>query len=110
MKLLKSKTANGVNLKSAFLELFGITIHIGYCYNKGFPLSAWGDATFFAFQSAIVAYLILLYGFGQNKANKFLAFYAIMATVILLGVIPMRILGILQALKISDGRKPIQSS
>lgn len=100
MKLFQSKTAKGVDLKSVFLELIAITIHIAYCSAKGFPLTSWGDATFLAIQTAIIAFLVLLYGFGQAKATKYMAIYAVTAFVLISGLTPMAILEVLQALKI----------
>ncbi|KAL5279578.1 MPDU1.2 family protein [Megaselia abdita] len=99
-KLWGSKTAKGLDLKSVLLELLAITIHISYCFAKGFPLTSWGDATFIATQTAIIAFLVLMFSLGQDKAVKYMGIYAVIAFVLISGITPMKVLEILQALKI----------
>lgn len=98
-KLWGSQTAKGVDVKSVFLELTAITIHIAYCFAKRFPLTAWGDATFIATQTVIIAFLVLLFGRGKSEAVKYMSIYAVVAFVLIV-LTPMRVLDILQALKI----------
>lgn len=48
LKLLANRSAAGINLFAVLLEITAITLNLAYSFVKGFPFSAWGDASFLA--------------------------------------------------------------
>lgn len=77
MKILNSKSAEGLAIVSVLLDLMAITFHMSYSFVSGFPFSAWGDGTFLAIQTAIIAALVFLYGHRSgSKSLIFVTFYA----------------------------------
>lgn len=97
MKILNSKSGEGINLTSVFLDLMAITFHLSYSYVKGFPFSAWGDSTFVGIQTAAIAALVLFYGGSASKSAGFVAIYASLLYVLTSGITSIKILSITQA-------------
>ncbi|GBP88449.1 UPF0430 protein CG31712 [Eumeta japonica] len=97
LKLLASKSAEGLNLYGVLLELFAITANFAYSYVMKFPFSAWGDATFLGIQTAIIGALILHYGGAAGRAVIFLAIYFAMVAVLVSDYTPLDVLWCLQA-------------
>ncbi|CAH0726463.1 unnamed protein product, partial [Brenthis ino] len=97
LKILGSKSAEGINIYGVYLELFAITANFSYSYVMNFPFSAWGDGTFLAIQTAIIAALVLHYGGSPAKASLFLAVYAGLVSVLVSGFTPKDILWTMQA-------------
>lgn len=100
LKIWKAKSAEGLNLFSIFLDLFAITFSLSYSFVKGFPFTAWGDVSFLAVQTAIVACLVLTYSGGISKAFVFLTAYGTICYVLMGGTAPLQFLWSMQAFNI----------
>ncbi|XP_059059322.1 mannose-P-dolichol utilization defect 1 protein homolog [Achroia grisella] len=97
LKILNSKSAKGINFYGVCLELFAITANFAYSYVMSFPFSAWGEGTFLAIQTAIIAALVLHYGGGAGRAAVFLATYVGLVSALVSGFTPTDILWSMQA-------------
>lgn len=75
LKLLSNRSGAGINIFAVFLELTAITLNLSYSFVKGFPFSAWGDASFLAVQTVAVAALVLYYNGATVKLIAFLISY-----------------------------------
>lgn len=100
LKIWNAKSAEGLNLFSIFLDLFAITFSLSYSYVKGFPFTAWGDVSFLALQTAIIACLVLSYNGGVSKASVFLVAYSTICYVLMGGTAPVQFLWSMQAFNI----------
>jgi len=100
IKILNNKSGEGISVCGVFLDLLAITIHMSYSFMNSFPFSAWGDSTFLALQTAIIAFLVLSYGGGKGKAIMFACLYPMMVFVLNSGITPMNILVGLQSINI----------
>lgn len=100
LKILNGKSAEGLNLFSIFLDLFAITFNLSYSFVKGFPFTAWGDVSFLALQTVIIACLVLTYNGGITKAFVFLTVYATICYVLMGGTAPIEFLWSMQGLNI----------
>lgn len=100
VKILKNKSADGINLFSVCLDLFAISVHMSYSFVNGFPFSAWGDCTFLAFQTAVIAVLVLFFGGSPAKSVGFCVLYLGMLYVLMGGLTPVEFLWSVQAMNI----------
>ncbi|KAJ8726166.1 hypothetical protein PYW07_000864 [Mythimna separata] len=100
LKILSSKSAEGINVYGVYLELFAITANFAYSYVKGFPFSAWGEGTFLAIQTAIIAALVLHYGGATSRAVVFLSTYAGIVSALVSGFTPTDVLWTMQAVNV----------
>ncbi|KAF9811832.1 hypothetical protein SFRURICE_021189 [Spodoptera frugiperda] len=100
LKILGSKSAEGINIYGVYLELFAITANFAYSCVMGFPFSAWGEGTFLAIQTAIIAALVLHYGGSTGTAGLFLATYAGIVSALVSGVTPTDVLWTMQAVNV----------
>ena len=100
LKILNSKSAEGINIYGVYLELFAITANFAYSYVMGFPFSAWGEGTFLAIQTAIIAALVLHYGKASAKAAVFLATYVGIVSALISGFTPIDVLWTMQAVNV----------
>ncbi|XP_045458695.1 mannose-P-dolichol utilization defect 1 protein homolog [Melitaea cinxia] len=100
LKILGSKSAEGINIYGVYLELFAITANFAYSYVMNFPFSAWGEGTFLAIQTAIIAALVLHYGGAPVKATIFLATYVGLVSALVGGYTPKDVLWMMQAVNI----------
>lgn len=99
-KILANKSAEGINFFSVCLDLFAITIHMAYSFVSGFPFSAWGDTSFLALQTAIIAFLVLMYGGAHAKAVTFGVLYSAVTYVLMGGLTPLNYLLIAQGFNV----------
>lgn len=100
LKLLNNRSGDGLNIFAIFLELTAITLNLSYSYVKEFPFSSWGDVSFLAVQTVIVAALVLYYNGSKAKVYAFLAIYFTVAYTLMSGLTPINILWSLQAANI----------
>jgi mannose-P-dolichol utilization defect protein 1 len=101
IKILNAKSADGISVISVLLDLMAITFHISYSFVKGFPFSAWGDGTFLAIQTAIIASLVYLHGHKSvARAVTFLIVYSIITYVLMSGITPLEYLWTAQGFNI----------
>ncbi|CAG5056558.1 unnamed protein product [Parnassius apollo] len=100
LKILGSKSAEGINVYGVYLELFAITANFAYSYVMKFPFSAWGEGTFLAIQTAIIAALVLHYGGSSIKAASFLAIYIGVVSTLVSDYTPKDVLWFMQAFNV----------
>jgi mannose-P-dolichol utilization defect 1 len=93
VKIYNAKSADGISIFSVLIDLMAITFHISYSFVSGFTFSAWGDGTFLAIQTAIIAALVFLYGHKSAlKSIIFLIAYSIVTYVLMGGMTPLSVL------------------
>lgn len=100
LKILSNKSAAGINILSVFLEILAITLNLSYSFVKGFPFSAWGDASFLAIQTAFIAILVLHYNTSRTSVILFVVSYLGLCYTLMGGPTPVDVLWSLQALNI----------
>ena len=100
-KILNNKSADGLSITSILLDLLAITIHISYSFVSGFPFSAWGDGTFLALQTAIIASLVFYFGHkSAGKAGLFITLYGVLVFLLMGGITPKEYLWTAQAFNV----------
>ncbi|XP_068621401.1 mannose-P-dolichol utilization defect 1 protein homolog [Battus philenor] len=100
LKIVGSKSAEGINVYAVYMELFAITANFSYSYVMNFPFSAWGEGTFLAIQTAIIAALVLHFGGSSAKAVSFLAVYTSVVLALVSGLTPKDVLWSMQAINV----------
>lgn len=126
LKIVGSKSAEGINVYGVYLELFAITANFAYSYVMNFPFryvcqpifilnltkiknknrqyinyfSAWGEGTFLAIQTAIIAALVLHFGGTPAKAVAFLTVYVGLVSTLVSGYTPTDVLWNMQAINV----------
>lgn len=100
VKILANKSAKGINLFSVFFDITAITLNLAYSFVNGFPFSAWGDVSFLAIQTAIIACLVLYYTRKLIHVLLFTVVYGAICFVLMGGLTPLEVLWSLQALNI----------
>ncbi|XP_038209309.1 mannose-P-dolichol utilization defect 1 protein homolog [Zerene cesonia] len=100
LKILGSKSAEGINIFGVYLELFAITANFTYSYVMNFPFSAWGEGTFLAIQTATIAALVLHYSGSPTQAAIFLSTYPAIVSVLVSGYTPLNVLWTMQAVNV----------
>ncbi|CAH0603359.1 unnamed protein product [Chrysodeixis includens] len=100
LKILSSKSAEGINVYGVYLELFAITANFAYSYVMGFPFSAWGEGTFLAIQTAAIAALVLHYAGTSGRAVVFLSVYVAIVSALISGFTPTDVLWTMQAVNV----------
>jgi len=83
-KILKSQSAAGITFIGVLLELFAMSANQSYSYCKGFPFSAWGEVSFMAIQTSIIAALVLKYSYGSTilPISFFIGYAAVLYSLI----------------------------
>lgn len=99
-KILTNKSADGINILAVLLEITAITINLSYSFVSEFPFSAWGDSSFLAIQTAIIASLVLYYTGSTGRVILFLSAYLAIAFLLMGGTTPRHVLWSLQSLNI----------
>uniref|UniRef100_A0A336LMD6 Mannose-P-dolichol utilization defect 1 protein homolog n=1 Tax=Culicoides sonorensis TaxID=179676 RepID=A0A336LMD6_CULSO len=100
VKIWHAKSAEGINLFSVLLDLFAITCHMAYSYVSGFPFSAWGDTSFLAIQTALIAALVLFFSDQKGTAGLFSVVYCSICYILMAGFTPRELLWSAQGLNI----------
>ncbi|XP_015428583.1 PREDICTED: mannose-P-dolichol utilization defect 1 protein homolog [Dufourea novaeangliae] len=100
LKLLQSKSAEGINVLSVLLDLFAITAMVSYSFVSGFPFSAWGDGVFLGLQTVAIAVLVMHFSGNTAQATAFLAAYVAVVSTAVSGLTPVNILWACQAMNI----------
>ena len=73
IKLLKSKSSEGLSFTSYFLETASFVITLAYNIRNGFPFSTFGETAFIAIQDVVISVLILVYSGETVGAGAFVA-------------------------------------
>ena len=98
VKLLNSKSAEGVSFLSYFLETAAYLISLAYNYRQGFPFSTYGETSFILVQNVVIAVMVLNYSGKKSAAALFVAQLAASgAGLFSQDFIPMQTLSYLQA-------------
>jgi len=98
LKIFRGKSAAGITFISVVLELFAISSNMSYSYCKGFPFSAWGEASFLAIQTSVIAALVLLYNSSSFLLSfSFIAGYLAVLYSLISGITPIDVLWSMQA-------------
>ncbi|XP_031623526.1 mannose-P-dolichol utilization defect 1 protein homolog [Contarinia nasturtii] len=100
LKILSNRSGAGINIFSVFLELTAITLNLSYNFVKGFPFSSWGDVSFLAVQTAVIAALVLHYNGSLVGVLIFLLGYVAASYSLMSGITPIDVLWSLQVLNI----------
>ncbi|XP_020295817.1 mannose-P-dolichol utilization defect 1 protein homolog [Pseudomyrmex gracilis] len=100
VKIIKSKSGEGINVFSVLLDLFAITAMSSYSFMNGFPFSAWGDGVFLGFQTVAIAVLVMHYNGETTKATAFLSAYLAVIFAANSGLTPIHVLWTCQAMNI----------
>jgi mannose-P-dolichol utilization defect protein 1 len=101
IKILNGKSTEGISIVSVLLDLLAITFHISYSFVSNFPFSAWGDGTFLAIQTAIIAALVFYYGYRSIvKAIIFVVCYCSLTYILMSGITPLKFLWTAQGFNI----------
>ncbi|XP_017860357.1 PREDICTED: mannose-P-dolichol utilization defect 1 protein homolog [Drosophila arizonae] len=100
LKILNSKSGEGINLMGVMLDLLAITFHMSYNFMNGYPFSSWGDNTFLAIQTVAIAALVLYFGGRKPYAFIFVVAYAILLYILNSGLTSMKVLFAIQSCNI----------
>jgi len=100
VKILTNKSAEGINIFGVLLEITAITINLSYSFVSGFPFSAWGDCSFLAIQTAIIASLVLYHTGPIVRVILFLVAYVAASVLLMGGTTPLHVLWSLQSFNI----------
>lgn len=92
IKIVKSKSGEGINLFSVSLDLTAITIYMAYSFVNGFPFSSWGDTFFLAIQTVLIGVLVLYYSGKVAQGFLYLVVYLLACFVLMGGLTPLNIL------------------
>ncbi|XP_055375717.1 mannose-P-dolichol utilization defect 1 protein homolog [Condylostylus longicornis] len=92
LKILNSKSAEGINIFSVLLDLAAITFNMSYSFVSKFPFSSWGDNTSLAAQTAIIAILVYYYGGSALKSIIFTVLYGGICYALMGGLTPIEYL------------------
>ncbi|KAL7799454.1 monosaccharide-P-dolichol utilization protein [Trichoderma afarasin] len=98
LKLLQSKSAEGVSFLSYLLETSAYLISLAYNVRNGFPFSTFGETAFIMGQNVVIAMLVLNYSGRPATAALFVAALAVSAAALFAdNVVDMQALSYLQA-------------
>lgn len=100
VKILKNKSAEGINVCSVLLDLFAITAMVSYSFVSGFPFSSWGDGVFLGLQTLAIAFLVMHFSGNTVQATAFLAAYGAVVFAATSGLTPLHVLWSCQAMNI----------
>lgn len=97
LKLLSSKSADGISFLSYFLETSAYLISLAYSFRKGYAFSTYGETALIMVQNVVIAVLVLNYSGKASAAAVFVAGLAAAAgTLFAPSVLDMQTLGYLQ--------------
>lgn len=100
VKILNSKSGEGINIVGVVLDLLAISFHLSYNFMHGYPFSAWGDSTFLAIQTVTIAVLVLFFNGRKAQSGLFLVGYVVLMYVLNSGLTPMSVLFTIQSCNI----------
>ena len=98
LKLINSKSAEGISFLSYLLETSAYLISLAYNVRQGFPFSTYGETSLILVQNVVIAILVLNYSGKQTAAAVFVAGLAASAVTLFgEGILDMKTLSYLQA-------------
>lgn len=99
IKILYSRSAEGVSFSSQFLMLITTSSTISYSLAKDYPFSTWGESIALGIQTLAICVLILIYKDYFKEAVLFMACYFV-CMLLLLSIASMNVLYGLQLLSL----------
>ncbi|KAG8183187.1 hypothetical protein JTE90_016975 [Oedothorax gibbosus] len=81
-------------LKETISKALGTGIILGSAL--GYPFSSWGESCFLLIETAMIGFLVLMYGSRSRNANAFAAFYSLIVYMMFAGIVPMSVLTSMQ--------------
>lgn len=96
LKIWNGKSAVGISFLGVLLELVAVTSAASYNYAKGYPFSSWGESVFLMIETAIIAFLVLVYSNKRGQAHSFAAMYSLITYMLFTGIVPMSVLWSMQ--------------
>jgi len=97
LKIQRAGTAEGLSIISTSLELIALTGSLCYSVAKSFPFSTYGEAAFLILQTALIAFLVLMYNRNGQYGAMYLAVYSVILAVLLSPLAPISLLWTMQA-------------
>jgi mannose-P-dolichol utilization defect protein 1 len=108
LKLLNSKSAEGVSFLAYLLETVAYLIGLAYNFRNGFPFSTYGETALIIAQNVVISVLVLVFGGRSATAGVFVAGLAAAVALLFGGVdvpgldalgemVDMKMLSMLQA-------------
>ncbi|XP_071085650.1 mannose-P-dolichol utilization defect 1 protein-like [Haliotis cracherodii] len=97
VKILGARSGEGINLYAITCEIVAISSTWAYGYALKFPFSAYGEAVFLAFQTVLIAMLVLFYSGNTPMAIIYVTVYSFSMMFLLSPMAPMSLLSMLQA-------------
>lgn len=96
IKVLRAKSGEGINMISVSCELLAISATWSYGFAQKFPFSSYGESVFLAFQTIIIAFLVLYYGGQRTTALAYITIYVTAMSFLLSPAVPKQLLSLLQ--------------
>jgi len=97
LKIVGAKSGAGLSVFGTLLELLAISFNASYSYGKRYPFTAWGEALFLLFETALIAFLVLWYDKRKVGASLFVLSYSGLLYTLMSGLTPINVLWSLQA-------------
>jgi len=95
-KVWAAKSAEGLSFFGLLLELYAYSSMIGYCYNKEFPFSSYGDSFFVMIQTVILGFLMKKFTSSVAQGLAFVLIYFSILFVLISGMTPISVLTSMQ--------------
>ncbi|KAJ8031173.1 Mannose-P-dolichol utilization defect 1 protein [Holothuria leucospilota] len=96
IKIVNSKSGEGISLLGVFLELTAVSALWAYAVANSYPFSTYGDAMFLVVQTLTIGFLCQWFNDKHGQAFGFVGVYALVMWFLLSGMTPMPVLATLQ--------------
>lgn len=100
IKLLKSKTSEGLSLQTWIFNLLGLSLSVYYPFKKGFPISTYIELVTVAVQSFLILFLVCFYRDLTSQYLLGIAGFAVVATALSVATVPAPVLNAIQLVSI----------
>lgn len=100
VKIVRNKSAEGINIFGVSLELVAIIIYMSYNFVRGFPFNSWGDTFFVGVQTLIIAALVLVYSGKFAQAFLYVISVLLVCFTLMSGITPLNVLWTLTSINI----------
>jgi len=97
LKIVSSKSGEGISMSSVTLELIAITASLAYNYAQGYPFSAWGESMFLSVQTILIAFFVLAFSGHTVAAALYTGMFGAVTAFLLAPSTPRDVLWLLQA-------------
>lgn len=100
IKLLKSKSSEGLSLQTWIFNLLGLSLSVYYPFKKGFPISTYIELVTVAVQSFLILFLVCFYRDLTSQYLLGIAGFAVVATALAVSTVPAPVLNAIQLVSI----------